>query len=154
MENFRKKLKNQGAFTLVEMLIVVAIIAILIAVSIPVMNTALEKTRVATDAANERAAKAAATVGYLSETLPDKAGGGSSGLAYTGGDYFYDAAAGKLVGIKDGISPYGKCTKGDGHKDMVIKVQLDGNGDVTINWTKDGNDSVSPHGIEIKTQDP
>lgn len=150
MENFRKKLKNQGAFTLVEMLIVVAIIAILIAVSIPVMNTALEKTRVATDAANERAAKAAATVGYLSETLFDM----EVDAAYDGGDYFYDAAAGKLVEGKDGISPYGKCTKDDGHKDMVIKVRVEKNGDVTIKWTKDGNSLVDTHGIDIKAQKP
>ena len=35
MNNLKAKLKKQGGFTLIEMLIVVAIIAILIAVSIP-----------------------------------------------------------------------------------------------------------------------
>ena len=40
------------------MLIVVAIIAILVAVSIPIVGNSLERAREATDAANERAAKA------------------------------------------------------------------------------------------------
>ena len=54
-----------GGFTLIEMLIVVAIIAVLTAVSIPMVNANLEKARVATDQANERAAKAAALADYL-----------------------------------------------------------------------------------------
>lgn len=40
---------NKKGFTLMEMLIVVAIIAILIAVAIPVFSAQLHKARVATD---------------------------------------------------------------------------------------------------------
>lgn len=49
---------NKKGFTLMEMLIVVAIIAVLVAIAIPVLNGALEKSREATDAANLRAAYA------------------------------------------------------------------------------------------------
>ena len=69
MLKLRNKLNKKGGFTLVEMLIVVAIIAILVAVSIPLITGALERTRIATDAANERAAKAEATIAYLSDSL-------------------------------------------------------------------------------------
>lgn len=60
-----RKLKKQNGFTLVEMLIVVAIIAILIAVSIPMVGSALERSRVAVDQANERDAQSLAVTWYL-----------------------------------------------------------------------------------------
>ena len=84
MEKLRAKLRRQGGFTLVEMLIVVAIIAILIAVSIPLVNGALEKARDATDQANERAAKAEALL-YFTGTASDEEllafGGGTTAYA-------------------------------------------------------------------------
>lgn len=52
-----KKNNNKG-FTLMEMLIVVAIIAVLVAIAIPVFTNQLEKAREATDAANIRSAYA------------------------------------------------------------------------------------------------
>ena len=67
-------IKNRGVrwcegFTLVELLIVVAIIAVLVAVSIPIFTSQLEKSRESTDLANMRAAKAAA----LGELIENKA---------------------------------------------------------------------------------
>lgn len=65
MKNLKEKLRKNGGFTLVEMLIVVAIIAILIAVSIPMIGSALERSRHAVDQANERDAISLATIAYL-----------------------------------------------------------------------------------------
>ena len=67
MKQAKQKLGKSGGFTLVEMLIVVAIIAILIAVSIPLISSSLEKARHAVDRANERDALALASVKYLTE---------------------------------------------------------------------------------------
>lgn len=50
--------QNKNGFTLMEMLIVIAIIAVLIAVAIPVFASQLEKTSEATDLANVRSAYA------------------------------------------------------------------------------------------------
>lgn len=59
--------KNNKGFTLMEMLIVVAIIAVLVAIAIPTFTSALEKSREATDAANLRAAYAEVTVAALTD---------------------------------------------------------------------------------------
>ena len=59
--------KNKKGFTLMEMLIVVAIIVILIAIMIPTFNGQLEKTREAADAANIRATYAELMVNYLND---------------------------------------------------------------------------------------
>lgn len=50
--------QNKNGFTLMEMLIVIAIIAVLIAIAIPVFASQLEKAREATDLANVRSAYA------------------------------------------------------------------------------------------------
>lgn len=60
-----KKFTNKKGFTLMEMLIVVAIIVILVAIAIPTFSNSLNKARVSADAANIRAAYAEAVVEYL-----------------------------------------------------------------------------------------
>ncbi len=60
-----KRLLNKKAFTIMEMLIVVAIIAVLVAIAIPTFNGALTKSKEATDVANVRADYAQVTIDYL-----------------------------------------------------------------------------------------
>jgi prepilin-type N-terminal cleavage/methylation domain-containing protein len=79
-----KNAKKLG-FTLAELLVVVAIIAVLVAVSIPIFTAQIEKARAAADAANVRAAKAAATTDYLTNH--------NDGTAVT---YYYDAENGRV----------------------------------------------------------
>ena len=60
-----KALKNKKGFTLMEMLIVVAIIAVLVAIALPVYNDRLHKARVAADWANVRAYYAEIQLDYM-----------------------------------------------------------------------------------------
>ena len=63
---------DRNAFTLAELLVVVAIIGILVAVSIPIFNKQVEKAREETDIANLRAAKAAADAAFIDGSVqPD-----------------------------------------------------------------------------------
>lgn len=66
------KLRNKKGFTLMEMLIVVAIIAILVAIAIPTFSNSLTKAKVAADVANVRAIYAEHTTDMMleGETFP------------------------------------------------------------------------------------
>ena len=61
-----KKLNKKG-FTLVEMLVVIAIIAVLVAIIIPTVMSATTKAAAATNAANLRSAKAELTTAMLAD---------------------------------------------------------------------------------------
>lgn len=134
MKNLKEKLRKNGGFTLVEMLIVVAIIAILIAISIPMVGNALERSREATDAANERAFKAALLIEYLNHDQGDKVDVTKACV--------YDAADGKVL---DSGTPtaYGQGTTAgahsgaDGdHTGMVLYGYVDEDGVAQMEWSK------------------
>lgn len=138
-EKLNAKLSKNGGFTLIEMLIVVAIIAILIAVSIPLVGSALESAREATDAANERAFKAALASNYL--LTEAKMDGGTDVKA--GYLYSYDAVNGKV--ITTGTKPdkgYGKSETGGSSsadcKGKVLYGTINTDGDVFMAWNAQG----------------
>lgn len=149
-QKLSKKLKKSGGFTLIEMLIVVAIIAILVAVSIPMVGSALEKARVATDQANERAAKGAAMVEYLTEGETEDA------------TYLYDAENGAVIkqgaGAASTVTAYGQCSK---HKGGYVQVEITAATDTTdmtveVTWAGTGitdTENAKPDGITATKAD-
>ena len=75
MMNKMRKMKNKKGFTLMEMLIVVAIIAILIAIAIPTFASSLNKARIATDEANIRSGYASVMTDVLMDDNHSVEGG-------------------------------------------------------------------------------
>ena len=130
-KSLAKKLKKTGGFTLIEMLIVVAIIAILVAVSIPMVTSSLDKARTATDDANLRAAK---TVAMLSAAEGKLNGDGAD---ITGGDtaYYYDMDKGELV--PDKPTEAHSLGQSSEHKGEVIEVKFAATTlEPTVKWTE------------------
>lgn len=138
MNNLKAKLKKQGGFTLVEMLIVVAIIAILIAISIPMISTTLERAREAVDDANERSAVSLAYAYYMTtQKAEDKTAFAGAGLTmyYSTSDVGDEKTQnqtkqGQLVSEDEakGMEAYGQGTAiGDvdeARRDKVIKLTI------------------------------
>lgn len=167
MQNLKAKAKTQGGFTLIEMLVVVAIIVILAAISIPVVNANLEKARDATDMANERAARTLALMYYEGlidpNTTPIEGFDGGDAGGYLPGQgmqvkddefgnlegVYYDAENGVLTCVFPRGKGYGQCTGhladmkakynkgGATHVNSLILVEVDANGKFTPHWIAD-----------------
>ena len=129
MKGLREKFRKNEGFTLVEMLIVVAIIAILMMVSIPLVNSSLEKARHAVDQANVRDAVSLGTVEYLTATEDEKA-------AITAKKFGYVVATdgshtGTLEENATGVAGMCQECKDDG----TLQVSIAADGKVTAQFT-------------------
>lgn len=134
MKGLREKFRKNEGFTLVEMLIVVAIIAILIAISIPMVSTTLEKARHAVDDANFRDAIGLGNIEYLTNATETT----------VLGDYYYHVDKDSKQGSLKKDTPTGaqvaacNCDE-SGHKGQIIKVTIADKGVVTAEWTSSGS---------------
>ena len=126
-----KKMNKKG-FTLMEMLIVIAIIAILIAIAIPTFTSALEKSRQRTDMANVRSLKSLAVADYMAEggKLVGKTGKVTCYLLTGGQDFKIDSADSTCVTLeaKWANTSY---VAGDSPRYISLKIDCSDNGAIS-----------------------
>ncbi len=135
-----KLLKNgKKGFTLIEMLIVVAIIVILVAIMIPSVTSQLERAREAADIANIRSAYAEAMITALTSedgtgkaTTPTMVQTTSGWKYVTWPDYLNDSNKGTAVAVKKGDT-------------VTVTINADGTNTVATG-TGAGTDTSTPAG--------
>lgn len=134
-EKLRAKLSKSGGFTLVEMLIVVAIIAILVAVSIPMFSSTLEKARHGVDTANVRDVISLATLEYLGDPNPTETfkGGGKTYSYDVNSQHQGDLVPNGTTGVKSQCTCSNHPTESQ-FLTVTIKVGTSGKPDITLNW--------------------
>lgn len=147
-EKLSAKLSKNGGFTMVEMLIVVAIIAILMAVSIPLFNNALEKARHGVDAANIRSAISMANAEVIVAAKPSDFAAGKyyDYIVDNDGDHQAELREGTATGTDpDGAKV--QCASAPANaQTLKVKISYDGTQinlmdqiKVETNWSIDGN---------------
>jgi len=125
-----KKLQNKKGFTLMEMLIVVAIIVILVAVSIPVFTSQLDNAKKAADDANLRAAKSVALTQWMAE------GKLATKVCNADVTVYYDITDGKLVeSAPSGAGDLGQSKANAGKPIYVIYTHS--SGDIKVQFGPD-----------------
>ena len=142
--------QNKNGFTLMEMLIVIAIIAVLIAVAIPVFASQLEKAREATDLANVRSAYAQVSTEALlgdSETtvtvnLKQKQADWQSVDPVNIGGIVHSKNQGDTDNWKGVAAPNGTC---------VVSYKEDYG--IILNWSGKADPSISKYPFNTKVTD-
>lgn len=137
-EKLNAKLGKNGGFTMVEMLIVVAIIAILMAISIPMFNNALEKARHGVDAANLRSAISLANAEAIASINPSEEFKTVKTYKYVvdgAGNTEYQANLVDNTSTGDAVEP--QCTSASGVDGLQIKIkynETDKKVEIVANW--------------------
>lgn len=122
--------QNRNGFTLMEMLIVIALIAVLVAIAIPTIASQLERPREAADLANVRAAYAQVSAEALlgdpqftvTVDLKQKQADWQSANPVNIGGIVHDKNQGDTVNWKGVATPNGTCTVSYNEEHGIILI--------------------------------
>ena len=117
-----KKMNKKG-FTLIEMLVVIAIIAILVAIVVPTVSNSTLKAKAATDAANLRSVQAEAQIAVLNANLELP-------------------ASGTTVDVKS-YAPSADTMVCKTNKDWALTIVMESDGTITAKYDNYGIDAFS-----------
>lgn len=142
-----KKMNNKG-FSLVELIVVIAIMAVLVGVLAPTLIKNVEKSRESTDLQNLDTIRGAVVTTLSDETVAAKIPASSTtyeldttNVQLSGSDAFTTAFNAK---IKDSLSKVGKLKSGNAVDAGHIFVEIDHNSAVTVYIaSKSGIDNVA-----------
>lgn len=130
-----KKMNNKG-FSLVELIVVIAIMAVLVGVLAPTLIKNVEKSRESTDLQNLDTIRGAVVTTLSDETVAAKIPASSTtyeldttNVALKASDAFANAFNAK---IKDSLSKVGKLKSGNAAAANHIFVEIDHNSAVTV----------------------
>ena len=130
-----KKMNNKG-FSLVELIVVIAIMAVLVGVLAPTLIKNVEKSRESTDLQNLDTIRGAVVTTLSDETVAAKIPStpatyklDTASVALDGTDAFANAFNAK---IKDSLSKVGKLKSGNAVAAGKIFVEIDNNSAVTV----------------------
>lgn len=130
-----KKKANKKGFTIMEMLIVVAIIAVLVAIAIPTFNGALTKSKEAADVANIRAAYAELQVAMLTNNAPIPADENDFWTTYGNGVTLnYNATTVNTTTSATDKLMYAKAADGKSATITYAATKVGGNDGKTYTW--------------------
>lgn len=133
------KIKNTKGFTLMEMLIVVAIIAVLVAIAIPTFTTSLNKARIATDEANIRSGYASVMADILTKKFNVESGTETNVTYYLNKDGSVSENA-----ATDAYACYGNQTTQTQIAGLKDKITWAPGSTVSYQYTKATSDDVAP----------
>jgi len=130
------KRTSKKGFTLMEMLIVIAIIAILIAIAIPVFTAQLDKAKKGTDQSNARSLKSLVTTAYLTSE-------GTPQVTDTAEVYYMNKTADGIIAKTTGTANALACEgSGDGYSASTTGGS--DSGFIWVHWSGSSVDKTNP----------
>lgn len=130
MKKTQKKLGNKG-FSLVELIVVIAIMAVLVGVLAPTLIRNVEKSRESTDLQNLDSVRQAVITAMSNEGVAAEYTDGGS-FNVTSGANAYSAASASMKAEMDATLAGGITFKSSAAKGKTCTVKIDSNGKVSV----------------------